>query len=94
MANPPQGGRKNTTKGTIKRSAKPPHQTGHKLKGQEEGKTQVTPPNEKQKGCVSTKIARKGPNGKHSKDVTPKSKPRPLRGRGGQNENIQTWRTT
>jgi len=31
-----------------------------------------------QKGCVNINIAKKGPNGKHLKDLMPKFKPRPL----------------
>jgi len=67
---------------------------GHSLRGQKEGGTQVAPPIEKQKGCVSTNTAEESPNGRHSKYLMPKSKPVPLRGKGGQRENIKTWRTT
>jgi len=72
------GEEKDTTKGTIRINVKPPHQIGHGLRGQEEGETQVTPFTKKQKGCVNINTAKKGPNGKHSKDLTPKSKPKPL----------------
>jgi len=53
------------------------------LRGQEEGGTQVAPLAKEQKGCVNINIAKKGPNGKHSKDLRPKSQPKPLGGRGG-----------
>jgi len=48
------------------------------LRGQEEGGTQVAPLAKEQKGCVNINIAKKGPNGKHSKDLRPKSQPKPL----------------
>jgi len=40
---PQKGEEKDTTEGTIRISAKPPHQTNHMLNNQEEGKTQVAP---------------------------------------------------
>jgi hypothetical protein len=33
-------------------------------------------------GCACTNVIKKGPNGKRSKDVMPKSKPKPLKGEG------------
>jgi hypothetical protein len=81
--NPPQGGREDTTKGIIRINAMLPHQMGHVLSNQKEGEKQVTPPTKKQKGCVCTDAVGEGPNGRHSKDLTPKFKLRPLGGERG-----------
>lgn len=50
---------------------------------QKEGEKQVTPPIKEQKGCACTVTNEVGPNGKSSKDLTPKSKPRPFGGERG-----------
>jgi hypothetical protein len=75
---PPQKGKENTTKGTIKISVKLPHQMGHVLSDQKEGRKQVAPPTKKRKGCVCTNAIGEGPNRWRSKDLTPKSKPRSI----------------
>jgi len=50
---------------------------------QKEGEKQVTPLAEERKGCTCTNATEEGPNGKHSKDITPKSKSMLLRGGKG-----------
>ncbi len=63
----------------------PPHQIGHMLGDQMEGKKQVAPPVKEQKGCACIVTNEEGPNVRCSKDLTPKSKPRPL-GKGAKVE--------
>jgi hypothetical protein len=88
--NPPWRGRKDTIKRTIKISLKLPCQMGHMLGDQKEGGKQVAPFVEKRKGCVCTYIIGEGPNGRCSKDLTPKSKPKSWGGKGGQIKNRKT----
>jgi hypothetical protein len=40
--------------------------------------------------CASTNTTEEGPNGKHSKDLIPKSKLKPLGGRRGERKNRKT----
>jgi hypothetical protein len=54
---------------------------GHMLGGQEQGK-QAALPVEERKGCAFSNVAKEGPNGRCSKDLMPKSKPKPLGGKG------------
>jgi hypothetical protein len=44
------------------------------LNDQKEGKKQTTFPTKKRKKCAHTNITREGPNGRCSKDLTPKFK--------------------
>ncbi len=53
------------------------------LGDQKEGEKQAAPPIKKQKGCACPIINEVGPNRKFSKDLTPKSKPRPFGGEKG-----------
>ncbi len=84
--NSPWGKEKDTIKGIIKICSRPPHQKGHALGDQEESKKQATHFSEEQKGCTCTNAVGEGPNGKHSKDLMLKSKPKPLGGKGGKEE--------
>ncbi len=58
---------------------------GHMLGGQEEGK-QAALPIEEWKGCTFSNVAREGPNGRCSKDLTSQFKPKPLGGEGAKRE--------
>jgi len=59
------------------------------LSDQEEGGMQVTLFAKKRKGCMSINLAREGPNGRRSKDLTPNSKPKPLGAKKKAKEKIE-----
>ncbi len=61
---------------------------GYAQGDQKEGEKQVAPLAEEQKGCASIDTTKEGPNGKFSKDLTPKSKPMLLGGERGAKEKI------
>ncbi len=44
------------------------------------------PPKNEWDVCVCTNTIRESPNGRHSKDLMPKSKPKPLGGKGAKGE--------
>jgi hypothetical protein len=60
----------------------PPDQMGHMLRNQEKDKKKTTPFVKEQKGCVCIGVAREGPKGSRSQDLTPKSKPKLLGEKG------------
>jgi hypothetical protein len=65
------------------------------LDDKKEGKKQIVVPTKEQKGCAHTNMVGEGPNGRCSKDLTPKFKPR-LLGKKDQRENrkgstMGTW---
>jgi hypothetical protein len=68
----------------------PPHQMGHILHNQEEDQKKTTPLVKEQKGCVCIGVAKEGPKGSCSQDLTPKSKPKLLGGKRGQRGDRRT----
>jgi hypothetical protein len=56
------------------------------LGGQKESGMQATPLAKKERGCANTNATKEGPNERHSKDLTPKSKPKTLGGEGAKEE--------
>jgi hypothetical protein len=61
---------------------------GYAQGDQKEGEKQVAPLVEERKGSLCIDVADEGPNGKRSKDLTPKSKPILLVGKRGAKEEI------
>jgi hypothetical protein len=74
--------KKDIIEGIVRINAKPPHQMNHVLSDQEEGEKQVAPLAKEQKGCMCTIINMPCPNGRRLKNLKPKSKLRPLGGKG------------
>jgi hypothetical protein len=59
---------------------------GYVLNGQEGGEKQVVLVIEEQIRCIYTNTIREGPNGRHSKNLTLKSKPKLLGQKGAKGE--------
>ncbi len=78
-----EGEKKDITNGTAKIGAKLTHQTWHVLGNQHEGVKQAPFPTKEQMGCTCTNTGREGPNGRHSKDLMPKSKHGVIKGGEG-----------
>jgi hypothetical protein len=62
----------------------------HLRNDQKEGGKQVAPPTKERKGYVCTDVVGENPNGRQSKDLIPKFKPKTLGGKGVQKENRKT----
>jgi hypothetical protein len=73
---PHEGEEKDTTKGTIKIGDKLSCQMSHMLSGRQ--KTSCTFHRKMNGMHVYIDAIRESPNGRHSKDLMPKSKPKPL----------------
>jgi len=86
---PDKGKKKDITKGTTKISVKLTHQTCHVSSDQQEGEKQAPPPIKEQMGCTCTNMIGEGPNGKHSKDLMPKSKLGVAKGAEGAKREIE-----
>jgi hypothetical protein len=72
-----RGRKKDTIDRTVRISVKRPHQMGPMLGDQKEGKKQGAFPIKEQKGSANINMIEEGSNCRHSKDLTPKSKPKP-----------------
>jgi hypothetical protein len=87
LVDPHEEKKKDTTKETIRINARLPRPMGHVLNDQKESEKQATPPVEEWKGCMCIIVTKEGPNGRCSKDVSSRSKPRLLGGKRGQRKN-------